>query len=960
MTSASETAAAGLSSTGPMRQEDLAYRLHQQHVVAEFGRMALEASTLDDLLDAAVQLCAEGMGAQFSKAAEFLPDRNVLRVRAGVGWKPGVVGREILDIGTSVDYAFRTGAPVITEHPADGLKFHSAPIWAEHGIKRTLVVPVPLGAGRSWGTLGTDSPDESGRWDEADVEFMTGMARLLGVAIERQEAMDARERMHRLQEALPTSHLVLAPDFTIEEASESFCEATATRREDFVGKNIFEAFAEAPDGREMISWSSLRASLERVLATRAPDRMRPHRHERRCPNGEIEARWWAVLNVPVLGPDGAVRHIIHAVEDVTAEMLERERAAEVRIAEAQFRRVADAIPALVFETDLQGRNIFVNEQYRAYTGLPLEALLGDGWRQTYHPDDLAQALQAWEETTRTGRSYFEFECRIRRADGVWRWFVLRISILRNADGTSDRGIGACSDITERREAAEAQRTLLQSLRDSEELFRDLADSVPQLVWIADGEGSVYWYNRNWHRYTGMSAEEAAGWGWLKPIHPDHADHVVGSVQRALETGELFEDIFPIRSAGGRYRWFISRALPLKDEEGRATRWFGTNTDVTEQLEAQELLRTLLKEVSHRVKNSLALVSSLLKLQARTLGSDARHALEEASLRVVAVASVHDQLWRSAESREIDLQPFLSDLCSSIAEAAPRHETVWRIEPAIVSTEMAVPLGLFINELLTNAYKYVYPDGEEGEVRILGTHEPEGRYRLEVSDSGRGLPADFDPAEMGKEGKSLGMKVITSLATQLGGELITSPPGPGASFCLVFPLSPSGDNPIERYSKLRISHFLHELRLHNPNLSDLLLKPLLAYLLTARKASGGDLEMTIILIMIAIRAVEHPDFSKLSMAERLEEATVFPSNGVNTTSIAQSSGIPLETVRRKVEKLVGQGWIVRRGRNLHFTAKAFRELKDARDAGELLAVRYYDVLREEVSKMGEREAARHRA
>jgi PAS domain S-box-containing protein len=548
---------------------------------------------------------------------------------------------------------------------------------------------------------------------------------------------------------------------------------------------------------------------------------------------------------------------------------------------------------------------------------------------------------------RAGRP-FEDECRIRRADGAWRWFLVRISPLPTVGGRVERGIGICIDVTEKHRAAELQR-------ESEQLFRDLAESVPQLVWMADPEGSVYWYNRNWYRYTGLSEEGSAGWGWIKPIHPDNADRVVGSVQHALQTGEIFEDTFPMRSAKGDYRVFLSRGLPSKDAEGRVTRWFGTNTDVTEQLEAQELLRTLLQEVTHRVKNSLALVSSLLNLQARGLEGDVRSALEDAALRVIAVASVHDQLWRSAGAREIDLQPFLSDLCASVAATAPSRTTVWRIEPAIIDTELAVPVGLFVNELLTNAYKHAYAQGEEGEVRVLGTREPDGRYRLEVADSGRGLPPGFDPAEAGKRGKSLGMRVISSLARQLGGELMTKSGGPGASFSVVFPLSSPVDDRPRRPRRPLIGDFLDELRLRNPQLSDLLLDPLLAYLLAARKAADGDLELIIILLMIAIRAVAHPDFKKLSMPERLEEVAVFPSLGVNTSSIAHSSGIPLETVRRKVERLVQQGWIVRRGRDLHFTAKAFRELKSVRDAEELLAVRYYDILREETVKHGERAA-----
>ena len=144
--------------------------------------------------------------------------------------------------------------------------------------------------------------------------------------------------------------------------------------------------------------------------------------------------------------------------------------------------------------------------------------------------------------------------------------------------------------------------------------------------------------------------------------------------------------------------------------------------------------------------------------------------------------------------------------------------------------------------------------------------------------------------------------------------------------------------------------LDELRKVNPQFSDALLRPLLTYLLTAREAAGGDLDRNIILLVIALRTLEHPDFAKLSAEERNETVAVFPTLGLNTQSISESSGIPRETVRRKVADLVKKGWIERDGANLHFTAKAFAELTAIREARELLAVKYYELIRSEVLKL----------
>jgi PAS domain S-box-containing protein len=137
-------------------------------------------------------------------------------------------------------------------------------------------------------------------------------------------------------------------------------------------------------------------------------------------------------------------------------------------------------------------------------------------------------------------------------------------------------------------SAEAHYT--RALRESEERFRTLADNISQFAWMADERGWVFWYNQRWYEYTGTTLEEMQGWGWQKVHHPDHIERVVARLKRSFETGEPWEDTFPLRGKDGRYRWFLSRALPIRDSGGRVVRWFGTNTDITGHREAQERLR----------------------------------------------------------------------------------------------------------------------------------------------------------------------------------------------------------------------------------------------------------------------------------------------------------------------------------------------------------------------------------
>jgi len=207
------------------------------------------------------------------------------------------------------------------------------------------------------------------------------------------------------------------------------------------------------------------------------------------------------------------------------------------------------------------------------------------------------------------------------------------------------------------------------------------------------------------------------------------------------------------------------------------------TQLREALAHQDVLT---REISHRVKNSLAIVGSLLRMQARSsTDENLQRALADAQSRVETIASVHDHLWRRRSADELNLDQFLDGLCQQLTASGPGHAIVCRVPPVTVAGDQAVLLGLLTNELVTNAFKYAY-DRKPGEVYVSVTPIDERKLRFEVRDHGLGLPPDLDASKA----RSLGMKLIASMAGQLGGAIEWADAGPGTRFTLEFEPAPA--------------------------------------------------------------------------------------------------------------------------------------------------------------------------
>ncbi len=375
--------------------------------------------------------------------------------------------------------------------------------------------------------------------------------------------------------------------------------------------------------------------------------------------------------------------------------------------------------------------------------------------------------------------------------------------------TPDGGLASFfQDITDRHEAEAA-------VRESEERFRTLADNIPQLAWMADAEGWIFWYNQRWFHYTGMTLEEMQGWGWDKVNHPDHLPRVVSTWQRHLQAGTSFEDTFPLRGVDGQFRWFLTRAVPIRDADGKVQRWFGTNTDVTEQRAAAEAITQAKEqaEAASRAKDDfLAALSHELRTPLTPVLMTATELQGDPSLPL----EVRDQLAMmrrniELEARLIDdlldltrisrgklqIHPAIVDLHQLIEQSAEiasndgfgkQVRIVFALEAARphVMGDSARLQQVFWN-IIKNALKFTATGGR---VTVCTRNDDAGMIVVSVTDTGLGIRADvlphiFEAFEQGEitfqqrfGGLGLGLAISRAIVEIHGGEIHAQSEGVG--------------------------------------------------------------------------------------------------------------------------------------------------------------------------------------
>ena len=308
----------------------------------------------------------------------------------------------------------------------------------------------------------------------------------------------------------------------------------------------------------------------------------------------------AIWSTPILADDNAVlgtfamyyseprlpspEHIqlIDMAVQMARVAIEAKRSKDaLRKSEDSLRMVIDTIPAMAWSLLPDGALDFVNQRWLEYTGLSLEEAIDESTRPV-HPDDLPRALQKWLANLATGDPY-EDEMRLRRADGEYRWFLIRVVPLRDEQGNIIKWYGTGTDIEDRKRAEDA-------LRESEDRLRLVVDTIPAIVWSTLPDGSVDFVNERWLQYTGLSREDSLGSRWTATIHPDDIARTTEYQRTVLLSGEPAEMEARLRRSDGEFRCFLCRYVPVRDDSGKIAKWYGTCIDIEDRKQAEDTLR----------------------------------------------------------------------------------------------------------------------------------------------------------------------------------------------------------------------------------------------------------------------------------------------------------------------------------------------------------------------------------
>jgi PAS domain S-box-containing protein len=668
-----------------------------------------------------------------------------------------------LSIYSDLEKSLKIGKPfsaIVDQIEEEGVK----KLLESQGIKSILMFPVMVNR-NFFGFIGFDDCTNKREWSEAEVHILQSLISQISQFIEKNEIKNLLDRTYR-QAKIGTWEMDLETD--------TFHWSSITKEIFDLGENEIpdrilaeRAFFRPEDRKKILK------AVEETTQTG-----KPYDFEVEVLTSKGKKKWVRDTGQAEFQDGKAVR--IHGtVQDID----ERKRA------ELESEKNKMLLEAITGQTDVSilvrnknGEHLFVNEKWKRVFGFEKIDVVGKKVNDLFDKSIADHITKKDHEIINSGKQQL-FEERVLTIDG-YRYFMVNKFPLKGIQGMEEAVGGIGTDITELKEA-EAK------IQDAEQKLRDIVEHSTNLFYSHDTNHVLVYLSPQSKLFFGYEPEEAKK-RWTE-FTTDNPVNQIGFeiTQRAIDTGEPQPPYeVELKRADGAIIWVEVNEAPLV-KNGKTELITGSLTDITDRKRAQAEIKkslkekeTLLAEIHHRVKNNLAVVASMMQMQAhlsddKRLGND----LIESVLRIKSMANIHEHLYQSKHFADLDFAMNLKTLVTDVINTMQVNTELkieFNCEKVLLNVSQAIPCSLIVNEVVTNIIKHAYDERDHGNVNVA-LSQADTRIKLEITDDGNGLPEDFSP----ESSNTLGLQLIKTLSEQLGANYQYLSEDIGCTFLLEF-------------------------------------------------------------------------------------------------------------------------------------------------------------------------------
>lgn len=482
--------------------------------------------------------------------------------------------------------------------------------------------------------------------------------------------------------------------------------------------------------------------------------------------------WFESTSQTLRDEKGDITGFVTSSRDIT----ERKRAEDLlREREEMIHSIVETSRDWIWAIDKDGRHTYSNPAVENILGYTPDELVGQSSIHLLKEEDRKYIESQLSKWIAEKKGWENLILRWKHKDGSWRWLESSSVPIVDAEGAFIGFRGVDRDITERRFAED-------TIRNERTLLRTLIDHLPNGIFVKDRKfrkiiaNPVHISEVKGHlKYLGMNPDiEILNRTDFEVFPKELAETYYKEDQKVIKDGRsIINNVeFSVQPDGEKI-WLLVSKVPLFDTEGSIIGMVGITTDVSESKQAEAQIKNnlqekeiLLRELYHRTKNNMQVISSMLRLKARTVSNDdVKFIFREIENKILSMSLVHQKLYESKDLSSLNLKVYFNDLISLIRQSYLMSDDRIKLEykavdvPVLLDT--AIPLGMVLNELMTNAVRHAFPEGRKGTIRIRLDKEPEKGIVLEVSDNGVGLPDGF---QIEKDGR-LGLETVLALAKQ---------------------------------------------------------------------------------------------------------------------------------------------------------------------------------------------------